>query len=258
MLNELSRLFGLEGEGPRPPKPPDGEPKPKKPLDVVVRRIQFPLAGSRRINYGEILKNIGADILNNTPDVVKMRVEIEAKIAKKVITSVLSIDMNIQSGESATIPGQKLEIDEEIFTETGKYFMSYNFIDLSHKHSKISRKRPFWVNEDPPSNGIWKDIIPVDLDELGHGNKKAYATQTATRDWILYYNVGHPAYLEWNEAHEEDFTNYVFEVALPWFAFVDIVENDLDDRKLVKYEISEQAFMDTIDVQGFIEKSSYL
>ena len=64
-------------------------------------------------------------------------------------------------------------------------------------------------------------------------------------------------YWSGTSVHEEDFGEYMFEAALPWFAFVDIVENDLDDRKLVKYEISEQAFIDTIDVQGYIERSTY-
>ena len=120
-----------------------------------------------------------------------------------------------------------------------------------------TRKLPFWVEMDPNVNGIFKDIIDEDFTDTPYEEMTGYAMQEGG-DWVFYYNVKHDSYLAMVDPDEEREV-YLRQIMLPWFGYIDMVQNDPDERKIMKRkaEKEEDTAWELIRSMGMIESMLY-
>ena len=109
--------------------------KKVKPLRLEIKKIEFPGdAGNRRVNYGDKMRNIGCDIVNETEEPIFGRMNICAQIGKITL----------------------VDIYEEEGIEIGRKLMSFFKQESDYESRALAIERgsfPKWEGSEMQSNG---------------------------------------------------------------------------------------------------------
>ena len=203
-----------------------------------VGGIEFPRAGSPRVNYGETLKCKQVALINDTATAVKVRATlsiVQAETDAKEILLEKDCPVNPHDRTELVVPFelaitrtkfargrwglvQKVVALETIKCGEAAWEKGYIIQELTHR---------FWVEEDPPEFGVFEEVnlveIPPPEDVLQYRVGPGSTAQRRRLD----INIGHPAYKEViSEAEKAE--EYVFEQAV-----IALVEVDLDQEKSI-------------------------
>ena len=260
IINELSRDFKLTGIGPAVPNLDIQNQQDKPEVQLKAHKLGFPLPNFRRVDYGEDLTNMACEVKNNLNIDVIGKLEISIQETRKKTHLIFQKEIIISRLRSFKTPNLSLQISRDNFRKIGKYFVKYKFsFDGKTRiafNGPLTRKKPFWVESDPLEKGIFKELVPVDFSETRYANFTGKAEQNEQRNWIFQYNTTHPAYLSY-ENPELNLPDYVAEKAIPWLVYIDLVENDLEDRKIYHKDLDSESFMEMIKSIGLVERNLY-
>jgi len=259
IINELSRDFKLTGIGPAVTNIEINIASEKSDLQLKAHKLGFPLPSFRRVDYGEELKNIKCEIANNMETSVTGEVQISIQETRKKTHVIFQEEVIISANSSFKTPRFNLSVNSKDFRKIGKYFVKYRFSVADNKtnlNSPLTRKKPFWIEDDPLEKGIFKELVPVDFEGTNYADFTGKAELNTQRNWIFQYNTTHPAYLSYDNP-EANLPDYVAEKAIPWLVYIDIIENDLEDRKIFHEDLSSGAFLEMIRAVGHVERNLY-
>lgn len=254
MLNKLSKEIGLNGQGPGIPNGFDFTKNPKEEaFQIYMNKLRFPVAGIKRVNSDETLENIACRVVNQTNLSLKGRFTIFAKRLKKKVVIIQDEDIVIGAKERWYTPVHNLLISKKQFKTPGRCVMVYKFTPKDEELNVKIRRLPFWVDMNPNINGIFKDIIPGDFSGTRNEDMTGYAAQEGG-DWVFYYNTAHNAYHSWGNP-EKYLEDHIAAITPPWFAYIDMIENDFEERKLMtrKVERDEDVIWETCRTIGKLQ-----
>lgn len=216
--------------------------------DVSIKLAELSIPSENlRVEFGDTVKNIQANIVNNTSSSIKILIKMFLTFGKDdVVHEFIETEKTISANSSKSIGPFDIKMDSTRFPSTGMYYVRASLISLMDSPPKkikeftkgkiIDRStKIFWLADDPPVGGLWEDVIPVDwsnnekvalLGEFQRGDRGGYK---------YYYNVKHLAYEALNtdaEAHAE----HIFRLLVQAVAEIDL-ESDtpvLFDSKEIK------------------------
>lgn len=213
-LNEIAKSLGLKGLGfgtkikrPGPPPPSDPEliqisiPEFKTPYPTGQVDIGQSLSGTYALGFSEYKEQLRVSFQIwvyreggfNVPSLLESR---EGVIGKGV--------------DPLRVGWDQLHIDDRF--EKGHYFLKAKMIALEDRTLDNGKKvekgdilyrevsRPFWVNEEPPAKGFFKDIVAKPK------GRERYVWWEDDDGYILCYNNEHPRIkeiLEDDEAYKD-------------------------------------------------------
>lgn len=199
-LNDIAKSLGLKGmgfgtktQGTKPPKPHDPEQ-----IQISIPEFRTPNP-SGQVNIGQRLA--GTYALASSEYNEQLKVSFQVWIYREGgfnLPGLLeSREGVIGNGISPLRVGwDDIQIDDRF--EKGHYFLKAKLIALEDRtmdDDKIIEKgdilyrevsRPFWVDEEPPAKGFFKEIIP-----LPKGREK-FVWWDYDGGYILHYNYEHP------------------------------------------------------------------
>ena len=139
--NEIAKKMGF-GKGPRKTRePPKGTKKKRSPKKVQVQLndLGFPNPNTERVDYDELLKKIGARVVNNTGNDIRvgLKIDIRSERDEQVYGKYIFHDGDFSSGKNSTTGyccNKTITIDKRNFTP-GQYKV----------HAYIALLTPFGV-----------------------------------------------------------------------------------------------------------------
>jgi len=257
LMNQLSKDLGLLGDGPSVPPVEIDYNARLEPIQISSTRLHFPISGTKRVNFDETLRNISCKVVNNSPELIKGKLEIYAKRLKKVVKSLAEINVTIVPQSRFSTQVYEFSVAKKEFQSPGRYFIAYKFTPDNEAYETKTRKLPFWVEMDPNVSGIFKDLISADFTGSDKEEMTGYAVQEGG-DWVFYYNVKHNSYLALVDP-VMDLEAHIQQIIIPWFAYIDIRENDPDERKIMnrKVEGEDEKAWELIRSIGMVQSMLY-
>jgi hypothetical protein len=227
--------------------------------------LGFPISGTERVNYGESIKNIGARVINNSDNNIKVGIKIEVRSVERdeqVYGKFIYTNSSFSSGEDSTSSyccNKTIKIEKADFTP-GQYKVRASLALLTpfgklRKGQELDvSTKSFFVEVDPPKGGIWEDFIAVDFSNYD-GDQK---TRRAFHDigsrpgtYVLKYNKEHADHKMIKDTDEKSIAQYRYRLTIPELCLLDI-DNEWnvifseDDRKQGIGRIAE-VMKDTVD-----------
>jgi hypothetical protein len=210
-INRLAKKLGLLAYGPGPQEGGGGGGTPK-PLRLSMPDLKFPRRGDRRVNYGEMVRNIRAHVVNDTLGDAAVMVRMFIRHGDRLVDTYVEEELVVPaSGRSEEFGPLNEECSAERHSERGIYTIVAKLVSLDKRDrgAKVDeRRRSFYVEEDPPSRGIFERCEALDYpDEVKH--LMGEARQGETGGYILEYNASHPE-CEAVEVDEGELAAYLY------------------------------------------------
>lgn len=200
-INKLARIIGLIGLiGAGPSRRGGGGGGKWKEIRVRISEFEFPRKGDLRVNYGETLKNISVQVINDCKRPIVLKLQMQLRHHEDVIRDY--VEQNVSLGavsESQLFGPYREKFSERKHPEKGKYtvvarIVSLTDIDENVKKGTIldEKKRSFYLEEDPPQPILFEKCegaeFPSDYRAMGEADRGEGG------GFIFYYNMNHPAY----------------------------------------------------------------
>jgi len=204
-------------------------------------------SGNLRVEFDEMVKNIQANVSNNTSMPIKVLVKVFLTFGRDdIVHEFVETKESIPANSSKVVGAYDIRMDPMRFPSSGMYYVRASLISLMESPPKkineytkgkiIDRAaKIFWLAEDPPKGGIWEDVIPVKWSENDKYSLLGEYQRGDRGGYKYYYNIKHLAYEalnEDNDAHAE----HIFRLLVQAVAEIDL-ESDapvLFDEKEVK------------------------
>ena len=219
IANKLG-LLGKKGVGPPPLPPPPPPPPPVKELSLDIPPLELPRE-SRRVNYGEVVKNIRLIAKNNTKASVKIGIKMYLLFEDTELTFYIKKDVvEIDAGDSQEFGPFEQYFTEGEFPGRGKYTIRARAVSLEGKRKgdildEVSRH--FFLEQDPPEKGLFEKCEALDFpEEMEKITGEAVAGEAG--GYIFQYNNNHPAKKAVDD-DEDTLTDYLVAVManeIPW------------------------------------------
>ena len=257
--NEVAKVMGFGKGGKRPPKTtrPPGPPKTPKIVGIQQNDIEFPKDDTIRVDYGESIKGIGARVINNSKENIKVGIKIEIRSVERdhqVFGKFIFADDNFSSKKedvSDYCSNLKFKIDKTNFSP-GQYKVKAS-LALITPFGKLRKgqeldvsSKSFFVEMDPPDGGIWEDFIPVDFDTVqGEKSRRAFWDDgSKPGTYVLKYNTEHAAHKA--VRNEKEMSQYIYCLTIPELCALDW---ELDWGVIFSEEHRSQGFGTCLQVQ---------
>jgi len=217
----------------------------RKPKNVFIEMTDpvFPRHGDSRINYGEKITDVGFQIQNESDIDVSVRSKLFIRFYDKVVKTYDEQDILLPSQSGSGLIGFfEDKITETEFPDNGRYTIVARIISLDedNKGDELDiEKRSFYVEEDPPSRGLFEKCEPIAFPDR---SKKVMAEciKGESGGLVLDYNLNHPAEKA-VEDDEDDLAAY-----LAWLMGHELCRYDLEQEKPVMFGKSEMQNPDAI------------
>jgi hypothetical protein len=220
-VNKIASKLGMLGKGVVKPPPPPPPPTPPRLLRLEMPLFEFP-RDTHRVNYGEYVKNILLNALNDTQKPVKVGLKMyllyeDIQLVKYIDNEEIEINRNSSSQIYGPFEQLFTEVD---FPAKGKYTIRAKMISLD-KETKGDElhilSRHFWVEQDPPERGLFEKCEALDYPEemikiMGE------AVRGESNGYLFQYNNIHPAKRAVDD-DEDTLTDYLVKIMgmqLPW------------------------------------------
>lgn len=210
-INRIAKDLGIIGFGPGVLIGGGGSSYSKE-IRIVFTEPDFPRLGDRRVNYGESIKEIKVNVVNDTDKTIKVRLKLYLRYSDEKLLDLYEGDLEIQSHSNSSIIGPfDIKFTETQFPLKGKYNIVAKIVSLidENKGFKLDiKQKVFYLEEDPPTKGLFEDCEGMEypekysklLGEVVIGKRGGY---------VFQYNVGHPEY-KINEDDVESQAAYLF------------------------------------------------
>jgi hypothetical protein len=195
IINKFAREIGV-GVGPgRKGGKGGGEWK-----EVRVRTLQpeFPREDTIRVNYGESLRNISTCVINDSKSPVDVRFKFFIRRDDQEIKTYAEQDISLNpSNRSSPFGPFQEKFSSEEYPDKGKYAVVARIRSLMKKDKgkEIDEKKIiFYLEEDPPSRGLFEKCQAVEIEDLELYPMMGQAITGERKGYIFEYNLAHPAY----------------------------------------------------------------
>lgn len=214
-INRIAKDVGFsKGIGPGK-KPRKKAKRPWKKIRIQLSDIELPREGDLRVNYGEVVRNISARVVNDTRLDIAVRLKLFLRQGDKVTDTFVDEDVSVDPREKSGQFGPfEARLTPDKYPVKGKVTLVARIISLMevNKGETLDEERiSFYLEEDPPPKGLFEDCIPTEWDitepDIGHlmGDDEPGERQGV----IVHYNTLHPAYVAVEES-ENDAAAYLF------------------------------------------------
>lgn len=239
-INKIAKDLGF-GRGLGPGKKSRKSAKrPWKKIRIQLSEMQLPREGDLRVNYGEMVRNISARVVNDTRLEVAVRLKLFLRQGDKVTDSFIDEDVPVDSRDKSRQFGPfEARLSPERYPTKGKVTLVARIISLMDANKGVildEERVSFYLEEDPPPKGIFEDCIPTEWDisdpDIGHlmGDDEPGERQGV----VIHYNTLHPAYLAVEE-DENDAAAYLFRLM-----GLDLCKLDLQSDKSMLFKEEER------------------
>lgn len=200
-LNNIAKSMGLSGIGnlkpPKPPYPPE-PPRPMEPIRLSIPEFETPTS-TGRVNFKEHINGLFAQGISDFNKPLKVSIEIWVYREGGINIAGLNKKQEIIIGKDESlinIGWPELIIDNRF--SKGCYHLKTKMIALEDKDFgsvKVEKadvlyrevSRSFWVEEEPPAKGFFRDIINAERE------KNRYVWWDDDEDgYYLFWNRNHP------------------------------------------------------------------
>jgi hypothetical protein len=165
-----------------------------KEIRLRFASFAFPKDDTIRVDWGEKLKDMIVEIVNDTAKSGSFRLKVFARYFDKVVKDLLEKDVQIQAGKAVEVFGPHSEhIEKRVYREKGKYFVVARINSLmdDNRGAEVDEvKQAFYVEKDPPETGLFEKCEPIATDPAWMGTTEGGEES----GWKLVYNVDHPSY----------------------------------------------------------------
>ena len=236
-INKIAKDLGFS-KGIGPGKIPRKKAKrPWKKIRIQLSEVQFPRDGDLRVNYGEVIRNIGARVVNDTRFDIAVRLKLFLRQGDKVAETFVDGDVAVNPREKSKHFGPfESRMIPERYPVKGKVTLVGRIISLmeANKGETLDEERvSFYLEEDPPPKGLFEDCIPTEwpIDEPDIGHLMGDDEPGERQGVIVHYNTLHPAYAAVEES-EDDAAAYLFRLMGLILCKLDLQT----DRSILYYE----------------------
>ena len=220
---------------------------PEQRIFLEMPPMGFPRE-TRRINYGESLKDIKLIAHNETSSAI--RVKLLLSLEYKDGTEVLKFanrDVNIPRHSHKEIGAFDHRFKKG--DAKGKYIVRGIMVSLmdADKGRELDRASAnLWVEEDPPERGIFEKVEPLEY-RPPMENLMGDHYQSNGRGYTFTYNVKHPAFEDVSENEGDQLTDYLVNLMGHEVVRIDLesveprlfAPEDLDSPAIVARKLSE-------------------
>jgi hypothetical protein len=235
-INRLAKDVGVAtGVGTR--KGVGGDRGETKVIRVQIAPLEFPRKGDFRVNYGEELKNISARAVNDSSGAKAVKFRLFLRYFDKLLKVYDETDITINPSSASDCLGPHSEsLSQDVYPDKGRYTVVARLISLSEEDKgKIldERRTAFYLEEDPPSAGLFERVDPVEYEEYRSVMGEARSGEVG--GFIFEYNLKHPAYDAVSD-NEDDLASYLFRLMAYELCRIDLMQGE---SKLFKSEDKE-------------------
>jgi len=207
--NRIANKLGLVGKIKKKTKRRGKEGRHWKDIRVRFAEFVFPRDDTIRVNWGEKLKDITVEAVNDTDKPISLRLKVFVRLFDKIIKNLEEKDIEIQPQKLVEFFGPHTEqIDKKVFAEKGKYFVVARINSLMDENKGVELdqvKQAFYVERDPPKRGLFEKCEYIATDPKWMGTVE----RGEEEGWKLVYNVDHPSYRVSEETVDEQ-KEYLF------------------------------------------------
>lgn len=227
--------MGFKGIGPkgggRKTKPPQ-PPKPPLPFYVEIPEFTFPNPDIVRVNYGETLKNIRAGCINNSAKKIKLRLKMYLLYeGTKLKDFIKGHDFELSPNKDMAFGPFEETFIETKYRNKGKYIIKAVLLPMEDigsypkGYEKIFDTRSFYLEEDPPSKGLFEDCKGTAYpEEYTHILGRAEPSDSK-KGYIYRYNTEHSAYKTFFK-EEDELTDYLLEIMAQEIPSIDLQSSE--------------------------------
>lgn len=216
--------------------------------DLKLQNLTLPNNDTKRVELGDIIKNVGFTISNTKNKNFKLNIDVKVRKSKNTDSDVIDLAnlLEERSFEIKALSDNKFdlgdfEISNEIFgavfDEVPKadfrkceIFYSVRFAEayedfevLKGQHACNKKFQDFYCGVDPAGNSIFKDIDNYS-DENDH--KRAKTEGSDTEGYTFFINSGHPSYKWVDDKHDAELLIDYVEDQMILHSCKFIVQND--------------------------------
>ena len=231
-------LFGGKGGGGRG-NDGNGAVQEKRQIRIEMEPMQFPRE-SRRINWGESLKNIIIWAVNDTDKSIPVQLKIYMLYHERDIHYFLKEkDFTLKSyGRSKKFGPFHIEFNKKDFPGKGPYTIRAKLELMANINNKkkgyelhILSKR-FYLEEDPPEGGLFEKCEGLGFPEEQKLIMGEAISGKSKYGYIFQYNLDHPA-KKASDDTEDHLTDYLFRIMANEVPRIDIRR---EERKIFSDE----------------------
>jgi hypothetical protein len=198
---------------------------------VRLAQFEFPRDDTIRINWGERLKDIIVEAVDDTDKPISVRLKVFVRFFDKVIKNLLEEDIDIQPHKALEVFGPHTEhIDKKVYAEKGKYFVVARINSLMGESKGVELdevKQAFYVERDPPKRGLFEKCEYIATNPTWMGTVE----RGEEEGWKLVYNVDHPSYRISEEEGLDEQKDYFFRLLAFGMCKIDL---ETKKQKLIK------------------------
>lgn len=222
-INRAAKDLGIIGRrGPGGTQDDGGDGGERGPFTVGFGEIAMPTA-SRRVDYGDTVRNIAAIVNSRLSTNARFRVRLWLMADDTTVGELGSDDVT----SPAENPSPKVEGNDILFApelhEPGEYVLRataalLDATDGIPKGQQAKRAFRLWLEMDPPERGIFESI-----EGLGYGESSkidAEVVKSEAGGWKFQYNVQHPAKRREDQS-EDDLFDYLFRLMARELVYID-------------------------------------
>jgi len=176
-----------------------------------------------------IILFIATQVINKTERTITVQARLYIMVAERsgdVVKTLLDDTISVKPKSRSKILGLTgIKIDKADLPKTGKYLIVSNIVSLEGEDKGLQldeKKTAFFVEEDPPSRGLFEKYDPVGFGtmESPYDTLLASESQGTMGGYIIQYNVDHPEYVAVVE-DEEAWTQHLFKIGIPLLCRID-------------------------------------
>ncbi len=220
ILKDITRDWDLLNFGSTVIKPPGPSNPPSIPKLVFLRIKDFVFPDDPnipRLNYGQAIEDFKFEAVNNSDESVEYIFDLSVFLGLKKILTIDKRSGTINTNQTIVIPensGFSLKINNIDFPSPGIYKLTAQLINAKTKQTEHELNRIIYVEQDPIFKGPFevKPLnFPRDLKDDRAKHKLQWFLDIRNDKITLYYNIGHPAYMQ-NNVIESNLSKYLAEI----------------------------------------------
>jgi hypothetical protein len=230
-VNSIAKFLGISVGPGKGTKQGGGGGEWKK-IRVSISDLEFP-RNKARINYGENLKKISGQIINDSKIKTRLKVKMFIRGGSEIKKMFTDEDILLESNSKKEIgPFNETFLKNDY--PKGKYSVTMKLVALDGKErgNELDKKsKGFFVEEDPPEKGIFEKCegvtYPPELNKI-----MGEAVDGEMGGFKFQYNLEHQAYRV-IEDKEDELADYLFRLMAYEVCRIDIAQ---ENSKLFKKE----------------------
>lgn len=249
-INRIAKVLNMVKVGPIAREPHITHRGPTKPVRISMARPIFPNPQSSRVDYGQSIKNLQFEVVNETSDALDVGLKVFVRYGSDVVKELTDTEFRVEKNNRALGFGPKgLKINKRVFKKPGPYVLVAKLLDLADL-KKLDRKSfTFYVESEPLVTGIFEDIKPFSIEHEEYQFSLGLVELGSKGGYILNYNVLHPEYEAVMDSGDA-LTEHLFrlcalelaklDLASPEHRIVEVDETKLDnaDYTLERYALA--------------------